>query len=110
MPLTPYSLDNFVGHKLSSLTKCGAPELSPRGPWLSILILNTIAHTRLPAKQRAYITNFLRKAENAIFAYQEAQSALLEYVSKRHSTVVSPYFRSLSNFETCIAHTSRPVR
>src|SRR6202011_5859336 len=35
-----YMLDNFVAHKLSLLTKCGARELPTNANWLNTFILN----------------------------------------------------------------------
>jgi hypothetical protein len=97
-----YLLDNFVAHKISSLTECGAPELSMEGSWLNAFILNSVFKITLPAAPRAYVFNFIRRAEGAFSSYSEARQALLEYIdTSRH--VVSPYFRSLLNFEVCIS-------
>ncbi|HEY5300808.1 MAG TPA: hypothetical protein VIJ55_09050 [Acetobacteraceae bacterium] len=99
---TDYFLDHFVAHKLASVTECGAPELSTHGPWLTGFVLTSTFRAKLPSDKRAYVFNFLRKAENAISHYKEARNALLEYVATPR-TVISPYFRSLSNLETCTA-------
>jgi hypothetical protein len=96
-----YFLDRFVAPKLSLLTGCGAPELSAGGPWLNGFILRAFL-VGLSSDKRAYLFNFVRKTESAVFAYKEARSALLEYVATPRN-VISPYFRSLSNFETCFA-------
>jgi len=98
-------LDNFVAHKLSLLTKCGAQEL-PGTNWLNTFILTCVFKVSLPAKTRAYVFNFIRRAEGALSAYSEARVALTEYVNTPR-TVLSPYFRALLNFEVCI---SRAIR
>ncbi|MEO9191406.1 MAG: hypothetical protein ABI224_15615 [Acetobacteraceae bacterium] len=103
MQPSDYFLNRFVAHKIALLTECGAPELLARGPWLSRFVLMTAFCVKLPSDKRSYVFNFLRKTEGAIFAYKEARNALLEYVTTPR-TVISPYFRSLSNFETCIAY------
>lgn len=97
-----YLLDNFVAHKLSLLTECGATELPVKANWLNAFILNSIFRVSLPAKTRAYLFNFLRRAEGALSAYREARSALIEYVETPRN-VLSPYFRALLNFEVCIS-------
>jgi hypothetical protein len=102
MQLSNYFLDQFVAHKLSSLTECGVPELSMGSAWLNDFILNSAFRMTLPAEKRAYAFNIIRRTEGAFSAYREARLALIEYVTTPRNTV-SPYFRSLSNFEVCIS-------
>lgn len=97
-----YLLDNFVAHKMSSLTECGAPEISTENRWLNVFILSTVFRASLEPKTRAYVFNFLRRAEGAFSAYREARHALLEYVESPRN-VISPYFRALLNFEVCVS-------
>lgn len=97
-----YLLDNFVAHKLSLLTQCGARELPAETNWLNVFILTSVFKVSLPAKTRAYVFNFLRRAEGALSAYREARVALIEYINTPRN-VLSPYFRALLNFEVCIA-------
>ena len=106
MQPTNYLLDNFVAHKLSALTACGAPELSSDTTWLNAFILSTVFGVSLPSKARPYLFNFIRRAEGALSAYREARSALLEYVNTPRN-VLSPYFRALANFEVCISQCSQ---
>jgi hypothetical protein len=97
-----YMLDNYVAHKLSLLTECGARELTTNTSWLNTFILTNVFIASLPAKTRAYVFNFLRRAEGASSAYREGRIALFEYLeTPRH--VLSPYFRALLNFEVCIS-------
>jgi hypothetical protein len=94
-------LNNFVAHKMSSLTECRAPELS-MSTWLNAFILNSANQGRLDDKHYAYEFNIIRRAEGAFSAYGEARQALSEYIgTPRH--VVSSYFRSLLYFEVCIS-------
>jgi hypothetical protein len=102
MQPSDHLLDNFVAHKLSSLTECGAPELSMATPWLNVFILNNVFQVRLTPEKRAYAFNIIRRAEGAVSAYREAREALGEYITTPRNTV-SPYFRSLLNFEVCIS-------
>ena len=97
-----YLLDNFVAHKLSLLTECGARELPTDANWLNSFILTSVFRVSLPAKTRAYVFNFLRRAEGALSAYREARIALIEYLQTPRN-VLSPYFRALLNFEVCIS-------
>jgi hypothetical protein len=95
-------LNNFVAHKISSLTECGAPELSMESSWLNTFIHNSAYTMKLPAKERAYLFNFIRRAEGACSAYREARQALTDYVTTP-ANAISPYFRSLLNFEICVS-------
>jgi hypothetical protein len=80
MALTNHFLDNYVVHKLSGLTECGAPELLLENRWLNAFILNSALRVRLPAENRAYAFTFIRRVEGAISAYREAREALIEYI------------------------------
>jgi DNA-directed RNA polymerase subunit RPC12/RpoP len=98
-----YMLDNHVAHKLSHLTECGAQELTASANWLNNFILTDVFIAGgLPAETRAYIFNFLRRAEGASSAYRQGRSALIEYL-ETPPHVLSPYFRALLNFEVCIS-------
>ncbi len=100
--LSNYSLDNFVSHKLSELTLCGAPELVEESKWLNTFILRTIFHFNLPPKTRAFLFNFLRRAEGASAAYRDARRFLIEHLATPSNTI-TPYFRALTQFEICIS-------
>lgn len=102
MQPTNYMLDNFVAHKLSLLTECGVREFSTNANWINAFVLTSVFKAKLPPKERAYVFNFLRRAEGAFSAYREARAALIEYLQTPRN-VCSPYFRTLLNFEVCIA-------
>jgi len=108
MPPTDYFLDNFVAHKLSQLTECGARELVTDASWLGAFVLTRALRAPLPPKNRAYAFNFVRRAEGAFSAYRQARAALVEYL-ETPPNVVSPYFRALLNFEVCIAQCCQGV-
>jgi hypothetical protein len=97
-----YVLDNYVAHKLSDLTECGAVELEAGSPWLNLFILNSIFSFNVDPKTRAYLFSFLRRTEGATTAYQLARTALTEYI-RTPSNVISPYFTALTQFEICIS-------
>lgn len=99
---TNYLLDHFVAHKLSELAACGAAELPEESKWLNTFILKTIFQFSIAPKARAYLFNFLRRAEGASAAYREARRLLLEHLATPRN-VVSPYFLSLTQFEICIS-------
>lgn len=99
---TNYLLDNFIAHKLSELTACCAPELPEEAKWLNTFILKSIFQLSIASKTRAYLFNFLRRAEGASAAYREARRQLLEHLATPRN-VISPYFLSLTQFEICIA-------
>ncbi len=99
---TDYMLDHFVAHKLSQLTECGAAELPEKSSWLNAFILNNLFMVNFPLKTRAYLFNFLRRAEGALSGYREARLALINYVNTPRSTIY-PYFKALSLFEICVS-------
>ena len=99
---TNYLLNNYIAHKLSELNVCGAPELPMEAKWLNTFILSTIFQFSITPKIRAYLLNFLRRAEGASAAYREARGLLLQHLATP-SNVVSLYFRSLTQFEICIS-------
>lgn len=73
-----------------------------RGSWLNAFLLTSSFVVRLSPDKRAYMFNFIRRTEGAFFAYREARNALIDYIHSPRN-VVSPYFRSLLNFEVCIS-------
>lgn len=97
-----YLLDHFIAHKLSELDACGATELNEEARWLNTFILKTLFHYSIPSKTRAYLFNFLRRAEAASMAYREARRQLLEHLATPRN-VISPYFRALTHFEVCVS-------
>jgi hypothetical protein len=104
MPISHYALDKFVAPKLSRLTECGAPDIARAINWLNPFILNGITGARGRNEQvTAYAMTFLRRAEGAFASYRAGRAELLQYLENRTNNVISPYFRSLLNFETCIA-------
>lgn len=103
MQMSKYTLDKFVAHKLSGLTRCGAKEINNSVSYLNAFILNNIfGSAPLDDKMRAYAFNFIRRAEGAFASYREARFALIEYV-ETPPNLISPYFRALLNFETFLA-------
>jgi hypothetical protein len=100
--LTNYSLDHFVAHRLSELTECGAPELQQNPLRLNDFILNSIFRVKIEQTLRAYLFNFLRRADAAGIAYGTARTALIEYINTPRATI-SPYFTALAQFEVCIS-------
>lgn len=102
MQMTNYTLDNFIAYKLSELTRCEAPNLSDDSKWLNSFILNSIFQVKLPDDTRAYIFNFLRRAEGASFAYRSAILDINEYLNTPQNNI-SPYFKALSQIEICIS-------
>lgn len=96
-------LDNYIAHKLSELTECGAPDLSAeKGAWVNTFILNSALRVTIPGKEKALLFNFVRRAEGAFSSYLIARCALEKYVSTP-SNMISPYFEALLYFEFCIS-------
>jgi hypothetical protein len=72
--LTPYALDNFVAHRLSQLTECGAREIEDPPIWLTVYVLNSAIGGMARDKMRRYKHNFLRSAEGAVSSYRAART------------------------------------
>ncbi len=100
--MSAYTLDNFIGHKLSQLTACGAEDLVDSPKWLNTFVLRTIFQLNLDPRVRTYLFSFLRRAEGACDAYRQARQHLIEYIETPRNTI-SPYFRALGQFEICIS-------
>lgn len=102
MQPTNFLLDNYIAHKLSELTECGAEELTDEAKWLNNFILKSIFQFNLQPKIKAYLFNFLRRTEGASAAYRDARRMLQEHIASPRTTV-SPYFKALTHFEICVA-------
>jgi hypothetical protein len=105
MPLTPYSLDNFIAPKLSLLKTCSAPELDADSTWLDRFILNSMFVVPIDPTnpRRTCIVAVLRRAEAAFLSYRKARERLIDYVQPRPNRIFSLYFESLMYFEMCLS-------
>lgn len=100
---TNYLYDTYVAHKMSELSKCGAQDMeADEKKWLNQFLLNSTFKVTLEAKQKAYLMNFVRRVEASFFTYHEARKSLIEYIGTENN-IISPYFRSLLNFEVCVS-------
>ncbi|MFQ5544174.1 MAG: hypothetical protein ACE5FY_07485 [Nitrospiria bacterium] len=67
--LTDHFLNTFIAPRISSLWKCGAPNLEPEDKrWLNRFIKTSFL-VDLSEKGRAYLFNFIRRTEGAFWAY-----------------------------------------
>jgi hypothetical protein len=96
--------DSFIAAKISSLTLCGAEDISgSRKYLLNAFILNTTLAASLKNESRQLLFSFIRKTENAFNEYCFARANLIDYLKTADKTVTS-YFQSLAHFENCIMH------
>lgn len=106
MPLTKYSLDNFVSQQLSQLTECNAPDVvrqfKESNFWISNFILNSILRYQVDQRLRTFAYSYLRKAEAAFFEYDLARNSLFEFVNNS-TKKPSAYFKSLTHFEFALS-------
>lgn len=100
--MSAYTLDNFIGHKVSQLKLCGAKELADSPKWLNTFILKTIFQLSLDPQIRAYLFSFLRRVESSCDAYRQARQYITDYVNTPQN-VISPYFKALAQIEICIS-------
>lgn len=103
MGMTNYFIDTFVGYKMSEITFCGAPNMEDEDKkWLNSFILNAALCVNIAPEEKAYLFNFVRRIEGAFSVYHEARKSLIEHIETPNNTI-SPYFRSLVNFEMCVS-------
>ena len=106
MPLSNYSLDQFVSSQLSELTECHTISVSERFPqsafWVSNFTLNSIIGNPIKEHRRTLSFFFLRRAEAAFTEYERACQALHAFVNAP-SKQPSVYFQALHHFEMTIA-------
>jgi hypothetical protein len=106
MPLSDYALDNFVAHKISELTECGAKDIPIQEGWVNRFVLNRVTGVG-DAIHPQYATTLFRRTEGAFWSYRLAQTELIKFVQGNRHAVVSPYFRALLGFEICISECSQ---
>ena len=106
MPLTNLALDKFVVQKISELSECDAPDLaeywSDAQHWIHHFILNSIFRFPVEPKHKHYIFVIIRRAQMALFEYQNARIILLSYLDKNDEKNIDLYFLSLSYFEIVV--------
>lgn len=96
--------DQQIAPKISRLTAPAAPDISAeRKPLLNAFIFNFKLSLALSNKDRQFIFNVIRKAEDAFEEYCRAVDSLREYVAAR-GMKLSPYFSAVGQFEHCVAH------
>jgi len=104
MPLSSYSLDNFVAPKLSLLTTCGMPPLRfPEIP-LAAVISDRIVLRRVEPRQIRLLTNALRWIDAAFTGYSGAQESLIAYSSVQRGKLTD-YYMAVLRIEQCLAAT-----
>lgn len=101
--MTNSFVDTFVAYKMSEINKCEAPDMkTEEKKLLNQFLLNSVFKVTIKAKQKAYLMNIVRRVEGAFSAYHEARKSLIEHIDTPNNTI-SPYFRSLLNFEGCVS-------
>jgi hypothetical protein len=101
--------DKRIAPKISRLAAPAAPDISAeRKPLLSAFIFNFNLSLALSNKDRQFIFNVIRKAEDAFDEYCRAVNSLGEYVAAR-GLKLSPYFSAMRHFEHCVAHVYQAV-
>jgi len=108
-PLTKLVFDKFISQGLSALTECNMPDVAGAHPscqhWITDFILALAFVAELSDKNRAEYFAILRKAEIAYFEWNNAASALRQYLDPPKK--VSRYFESLHHMEACISALSQ---
>lgn len=107
MPLSSYALDTFVSQELSKLTECRATPIAEDFPyydsWLTTFAATSISKYKIPGDKAALMFVLIRRAEAAIFDYEEARTHLLALMEGKNR--ISLYFRALRKFESAISMT-----
>jgi tetratricopeptide (TPR) repeat protein len=98
-----YTLDTFVGHKVSELTTPTATSVALEFPnhstWLESFVLRVVLQNLQTNMRVAFI--MMRRAQAAIEDYDDACSAL-RLLTERQKPVAQ-YFRALRKFEAAVA-------
>lgn len=103
MAATIYAIGGFLGHDVAQITECGAGELeNAERNWLPRFFLNTMLRVRLGRPTHHIAIGYLRRVEVAFEAYERGRKELQHFVETDMSTI-SPYFRALSSFESCVS-------
>ncbi len=104
--LSSHAIAKYVCPHLTSLTKCGASDISDRFPesahWVKNFVVNTMLRYNLKDPARAIAFAFLRRSEAAFEEYGMGVEGLREYVSDRRDRF-SLYFRTLHRLEAAVA-------
>jgi hypothetical protein len=101
--------DKVIAPKISRLAAPTAPEISAeRKPSLNAFISNFKLSLSLSNKNRQFLFNVIRKAEDAFDEYCRAVDSLTEFVAARGLTL-SHYFSAMRHFEHCVAHVYQAV-
>jgi hypothetical protein len=101
--------DKLIAPKISKLAAPAAPAISAeRKPLLNAFISNFKLSLSLSNKNRQFLFNVIRKAEDAFDEYCRAVDSLGEYVAAR-GLKLSPYFSAMRHFEHCVAHVYQAV-
>jgi hypothetical protein len=101
--------DKVIAPKISRLAAPAAPDISAeRKPLLNAFILNFKLSLALSNKNRQFLFNVIRKAEDAFDEYCRAVDSLREYVASRGQKL-SHYFSAMRHFEHCVAHVYQAV-
>ena len=106
MGFTRHATDLFISEKIGQVTKCGATpvgqEFPDSGDWVSTFGLCVIFQDHLPAQNRPYALQFVRRVEMAFAEYSRACENLADLLSGGPGRW-SPYFRALYHFEAAIS-------
>jgi hypothetical protein len=106
MPLTNYSLDNFIAPKLSQLTNCVVPALPDLENYFDALVLNYIFILRYDQPVFVLVLTSIKRLEGAVAAYQTGRSILNQYISELpQQRDLAKHRSAILNFETCLIHT-----
>jgi hypothetical protein len=101
--------DKVIAPKISRLAAPTAPDISAeRKPLLNAFIFNFKLSLALSNKNRQFLFNVIRKAEDAFDEYCRAVDSLREYGAAR-GLKLSHYFSAMRHFEHCVARVYQAV-
>lgn len=106
MPFTRYAVETFLSPKATSITRCGARDISLTFPdfekWISMYGVRVIFTNHVKVETHHFALQFLRQTIAALTHYRSAFVSLNGHV-EAHGTKWTPYFEALSNFEDSIS-------
>lgn len=105
MILSSYAKDTYLAPYMSRFTSADIPDMSQfadeSARWLETFALLTMFGLNLPTQTRQAMFNFLRRAEAAYRAYEDARIETTQFVSDGGALIT--YARAMSYWETFLS-------
>ena len=105
MQWNPEILSKFLAPRITEFISADIPDLSQRYPeapyWVSNHFLNNVFRSHFKDRWRQVVFAYIRRTQNAFFAYHDARCLTLEYLSgnKPDNPQINRYFSAVTAWE-----------